>query len=589
MNRKICPKCGFSYEYITGMGRCLYCGWQFEDADSAGNIRLQSESDVYYEFAPSKSPLWEDAWGKHFLGKCYSKKDSAFIKEVMVSVISDSVGRGHAYGMWNFLKERNIDFSQTALIPIVDGVGDDPYYLIEDYFEGVSLYDLMHGKVCGADDRPVEFAVKMYDMFCNERFGFAKIVVKEVLRTVKFMLDHEIGVHCIAPPENIFFTESGDIRIRMICSLKGYKANVSIPIEWYFVAFPPEYNGHYVYSVGIFLYSVITGHLPNKGGASLEESHLFHSRCYDPYDDDIKPHLNMYRYDCEDLQLQEISDEYFRKVIEKATNRNPHKRYQSIEEFVKALDVGNDEMKRTRSISCMNMKNLPWYKKVGMFILNTCHLPKLMHKCLLLLVLVCPKSTAQTHMRIHLNGGIHTDVPIEKIDSITFIDGSKLPVDEACLTGSWLWGDAEAGYYELLTFNEDKTYTGYDNYFTYGFDTITYGWYAQMNSMLTLQSNGFGYNRRYNWLMIGLTDNALDVMTKMGHFVYYKLQPEIIYLHLGEEYQSGGETDSFIFADGVTATINESKLKGVKIGTTYAQKYDSESNLILSYKVVVIE
>ena len=81
----------------------------------------------------------------------------------------------------------------------------------------------------------------------------------------------------------------------------------------------------------------------------------------------------------------------------------------------------------------------------------------------------------------------------EQIDSITFVDGSDLPVNEGNLVGSWLLGDADAGYYELLTFNEDKTYTGYDNYFTYGFDTMTYGWYAQVGAMLTLQSNGFGH------------------------------------------------------------------------------------------------
>ena len=69
---------------------------------------------------------------------------------------------------------------------------------------------------------------------------------------------------------------------------------------------------------------------------------------------------------------------------------------------------------------------------------------------------------AQSHMRIHHKGGGHSDVAIEQIDSITFVDGSDLPVNEGSLVGSWLWGDAEAGYYELLTFNEDKTYTGYD-------------------------------------------------------------------------------------------------------------------------------
>ena len=143
---------------------------------------------------------------------------------------------------------------------------------------------------------------------------------------------------------------------------------------------------------------------------------------------------------------------------------------------------------------------------------------------ILMFSICCLYATAQTHMRLHHKGGGHSDVTIEQIDSITFVDGGDLPVNEGSLVGGWLWGDAEAGYYELLTFNEDKTYTGYDNYFTYGFDTMTYGWYMQMGSMLMLQSNGYGYNRRYNWFVMGLTSNALDVMTKIGQFVYYRLQ-----------------------------------------------------------------
>ena len=194
---------------------------------------------------------------------------------------------------------------------------------------------------------------------------------------------------------------------------------------------------------------------------------------------------------------------------------------------------------------------------------------------------------AQTHMRIHHKGGEHSDVPIEQIDSITFVDGSDLPVNEESLMGSWLWGDTEAGYYELLTFNEDRIYTGYDNYFTYGFDTMTYGWYKQMGNMLTLQSNGYGYNRHYNWFVMGLTGNALDVMTKMGRFVYYRLQPEVIRLKLGGSPLAFSNGDSFVFADGVVARITEEGLQGVSMGTTYVQLYIAESNCIIAYKVVV--
>lgn len=192
---------------------------------------------------------------------------------------------------------------------------------------------------------------------------------------------------------------------------------------------------------------------------------------------------------------------------------------------------------------------------------------------------------AQTHMRIHHKGGEHSDVPIEQIDSITFVDSDDVQAEEVKLTGSWLWGDTEAGYYELLTFNDDNTYTGYDNYFAYGFDTTTYGWYFRQGNLLMLQSNGSGYNRKYTWFITGLTENALEVMTKMGQFTYYKLQPETIMLHVGEslECENG---NSFVFADGVVARITGNKLVGLSKGTTYVQKKISNTN-ILSYKVVV--
>ena len=48
---------------------------------------------------------------------------------------------------------------------------------------------------------------------------------------------------------------------------------------------------------------------------------------------------------------------------------------------------------------------------------------------------------AQTHMRIHHKGGGHSDVAIEQIDSITFVDGSDLYADGqyAHVAVEWLW------------------------------------------------------------------------------------------------------------------------------------------------------
>lgn len=202
--------------------------------------------------------------------------------------------------------------------------------------------------------------------------------------------------------------------------------------------------------------------------------------------------------------------------------------------------------------------------------------------CLLGLSIAC---SAQNNMRIHYKGGAVSDIPVEEIDSITFVQ-KETPAEEVTLIGSWFWGSVEQGYYELLTFNEDRTYTGYDYYFAYGFDTMTYGWWTQIGAMITLQSNGFGYQRRYNWYVTELTENALGVMTKMGPFTYYKVQPETLTLQVNGTLTCQ-EGDSFVFADGVRATIQDNKLVGLISGETYIQKYIAASKQILSYKLIV--
>ena len=195
---------------------------------------------------------------------------------------------------------------------------------------------------------------------------------------------------------------------------------------------------------------------------------------------------------------------------------------------------------------------------------------------------------AQSQLRIHQKDGTHWDVPVEQIDSITMVDEivDSIVTDTSELQGCWLWGNSEAGYYELLTFNDDKTYTGYDNYFVYGFDTMTYGFYSQYSAMLTLWSNGFGYQHRYQWYITGLTTNALSVMTKMGPYTYYKLHPNPIRLKVGE-LLSCEDGESLIFADGVTAGIEDNQLKGLALGETYILKMIGHDNRMMGYRVVV--
>lgn len=208
---------------------------------------------------------------------------------------------------------------------------------------------------------------------------------------------------------------------------------------------------------------------------------------------------------------------------------------------------------------------------------------------MLLLLLRSVTLMAQNTMRVHYKNGREQDIPIEQVDSVTFVKGDDTasdPVEDISIIGCWLWGNLEQGYYELLTINDDHTYTGYDNYFSYGFDLMTYGWWAQIGAMITLQSNGFGYQRRYNWYITELTENALGVMTKMGPFTYYKLQPETLRLQV-KGTLTCEDGDSFVFADGVIVSIQDNKLVGLTVGETYIQKHIAASNAILSYRVIV--
>ena len=91
-------------------------------------------------------------------------------------------------------------------------------------------------------------------------------------------------------------------------------------------------------------------------------------------------------------------------------------------------------------------------------------------KTFLLLSVFYLNSTAQNTMRINYRDGNMTEIPIGQVDSISFIEKTVDSIDVS-ITDAWFWGSVEQGYYEVLTFNEDHTYTGYDNYFSYGFDT----------------------------------------------------------------------------------------------------------------------
>lgn len=201
-------------------------------------------------------------------------------------------------------------------------------------------------------------------------------------------------------------------------------------------------------------------------------------------------------------------------------------------------------------------------------------------------ILFTLKSDVQNVMRINYRDGSVYEVPVDRIDSVSFVKKTT-ESNDVTLVGEWLWGSREKGYYEVLTFNNDRTYTGYDYYLEFGFDTWTYGTYMANGILLNLWSSGYGYRRMYRWFVSALTENALEVMTQMGGFTYYRVQPEIYSLKIGEESYECLDGDYYVFTDGVKVSDNMGRLKGIVEGTSYMLKYDAKAALIMAYKVIV--
>ena len=201
-------------------------------------------------------------------------------------------------------------------------------------------------------------------------------------------------------------------------------------------------------------------------------------------------------------------------------------------------------------------------------------------------ILFTLKSDAQNVMRINYRDGSVYEVPVDRIDSVSFVKKTT-ESNDVTLVGEWLWGSREKGYYEVLTFNNDRTYTGYDYYLEFGFDTWTYGTYMANGILLNLWSSGYGYRRMYRWFVSALTENALEVMTQMGGFTYYRVQPEIYSLKIGEESYECLDGEYYVFTDGVKVSDNMGRLKGIVEGTSYMLKYDAKAALIMAYKVIV--
>jgi serine/threonine-protein kinase len=320
-------------------------------------IRLQNESEknVYYEYDSSEKPLGEGGMGRVFRGKrIETNRQGIVLKERDVAIKCMFEGLPEHIIM-RARREASIRIKSLNLIEMIDFVeihkGQNIYYhVVSELLDGVNLDELLEGRVDNHNGTPNPAAKKLFNQYQQNRKAFVGTVFRGLLSGISVL--HDQGyIHRDIDPSNIMITSSGDVKLidfgiakkiddlattdKQLTSDGQFAGKVCYASpELVLGDLKHQSNTTDIYALGITLFQLVTGHLPFEG--SFAEVY--------------KKQLN------DKLPLKEIGDKVLRSIIEKATDKDQNKRYQSAAEFRVAIDEwmasngGHDDDKKKKII-----------------------------------------------------------------------------------------------------------------------------------------------------------------------------------------------------------------------------------------------
>ena len=201
------------------------------------------------------------------------------------------------------------------------------YHVVSELLQGVMLFDLLNGKTTDKYGNQVPYAQELYSKYQNDKFGFAVLIVKNILSGL--MALHDKGyIHRDLDPSNIMITVDRKIKIidfgiaKRLDSLNTQDQQLTSTGQFIGKAAyaAPELvlgDVHHqdkttdIYAVGIMLYQFIVGSMPFEG--TMAEL--------------IKHQLN------DKIPLKAVPYKAIRRIISKATAKSQRERYQSAAEM----------------------------------------------------------------------------------------------------------------------------------------------------------------------------------------------------------------------------------------------------------------
>lgn len=292
----------------------------------------------YYEFDTEADVLGEGGMGRVYLGKRVDENGAVSLVAVkaMFEALPDQV-------IERAKREASIQLHHDSLVCMYgfietvdkDTLGADiiHYHVISEYLDGISLENLILGKLEDRKGKVLPNIAKLYKEYTEDREKIATDVIKRILSGV--MALHDIGyIHRDIDPTNIMVTSDGRIKlidfgvakqlVRLSTADKGLtssgqflgKAGYAAP-ELVLGDVRHQNFSTDVYAIGILYYQLLTGSLPFEGSAyDMMESQL-HKK----------------------VPLKGIHSYQIKNIIKKATAKKQPDRYATAAQFRAAIDT----------------------------------------------------------------------------------------------------------------------------------------------------------------------------------------------------------------------------------------------------------